>query len=84
MLYFIKSKYEKNKNNFDREIDFLKQAHEFYSKKNMKRSTYYTEFLEKNYDKFLLKKKNIIQKKNDVNPIFIIGLPRSGSTLMNH
>ena len=82
LFYFIKSKYEKNKNNFDREIDFLNQAHEFYSKKNMKRSTYYTEFLKKNYDKFLLKKSNKIQEKNNINPIFIIGLPRSGSTLI--
>ena len=82
LFYFIKSKYEKNKNNFDREIDFLNQAHEVYSKKYMKRSSYYTEFLKKNYDKFLLKKTNKIQEKNNINPIFIIGLPRSGSTLI--
>ena len=83
---FLMSKFEKNKKNFDKEIFFLNNSHKkcFESKKqfNLQSQKYYENVITKifNTDNFI----NFNKKKNyfkNFSPIFIIGLPRSGSTL---
>ena len=87
LIAFILSKKEKKKKNFKKEIEYLNNFHdlcfnsnyqynlqsEFYYKKII--NIYYNKIKFINFDKrdtFL----------NDFSPIFIVGLPRSGSTLV--
>lgn len=86
LINFICSKYEKKKN-IKNEIKYLSLAHKYQFDSNIeynKRLTeYHTRLLENNYTKenFLDKYKKFNYLKN-IQPIFIIGLPRSGSTLI--
>ena len=87
LINFIFSKFEKNNNRVQDEINFLNKAHEFHFNNNIKYNLkiieYYKNILIKNFDKIsFLKKKNINDFVNKNSPIFIIGLPRSGSTLI--
>ena len=84
LINFIFSKVERDNNNIDKEIYFLKEYHKNSFEANLvynRQSQYY-------YEKLLGKiNKNInFLNKNDnfkrVKPIFIVGLPRSGSTLI--
>ena len=84
---FLLSKKEKQEKNFDKEIYFLKNSHQFcfdFSKKyNLESQKYYFKIINKlynqpNYINFE-KKDNYL---NNISPIFIVGLPRSGSTLV--
>ena len=84
---FLLSKKEKNERNFDKELSFLKNSHnhcfDFKKDYNLQSQKYYSKIILKNYNQ-----SNFIEndKKdhffNDISPIFIIGLPRSGSTLV--
>ncbi len=84
---FLLSKKEKNKRNFDKELFFLNNSHNlcFNFKKdyNLQSQKYYSKIILEHYNQ-----SNFIEndKKdhyfNDISPIFIIGLPRSGSTLV--
>lgn len=84
--YFIMAKAERIKKNYKSEFNFLKQAHDYYYKSNAKiydqSLLYWLNIIPKKFDKI-----NFINKSSDelcskINPIFIIGLPRSGSTLV--
>ena len=88
--YFILSKYEFESNNFDKEFNYLLKAHKYYYKSNLKKFSERVEFwLEElpditkiEYNKifaFDRKTNNNIEK---IKPIFIIGAPRCGSTLL--
>ncbi len=83
IINFLLSKREQKNENYFHEIQYLKKSHRliFESKKEYNISTqfYYDQILSKFYDK--LKFKNEFQN-NEIIPIFIIGLPRSGSTLV--
>ena len=83
--YFLLAEYEKKKNNFSREIEFLKKANElsFESMKNINKKTlnYWNEVITKKHDNFKFSNFIDSSKLKNFKPIFIIGLPRSGSTV---
>ena len=84
---FLLSKKEKNERNFEKELAFLNNSHNlcFESKKeyNLQSQKYYSKVILDHYNQ-----SNFIENNekdhlfNDIIPIFIIGLPRSGSTLV--
>lgn len=86
--YFILAKDQQIKKNFDKEMEYLKKGHNFYCKsipQNVyeQSSNYWLNIIPKKYDK--IKASDVIKrekKNNEINPIFIIGMPRSGSTLI--
>ena len=83
---FILSNYEKKKKNYDKEIFFLEKANQFsfldQEKINKVNLTYWLNFIPSKYDKFtFIKDDGEETGTNSLSPIFVIGLPRSGSTL---
>ncbi len=85
--YFILAENEKKNKNFDKEIDLLKQANEFsYQKKkslHTQFNNYWLKVLPTKFDKIKYNKiEGEIQNTDGFYPIFIIGLPRCGSTLI--
>ena len=86
LINFIISKFEKNKN-LENEIKFLNCAHEhqFNSRQlyNQKKIDFYTKIIANNYSNLnFLDKDTEVKLLKNKKPIFIIGLPRSGSTLI--
>ena len=84
---YLLSKYEKKSNNIKKEIYLLTRSHEacFEQRKNynLQSQKYYESIITKFYDK--INPINTKLKKgyfDNIVPIFIIGLPRSGSTLV--
>ena len=87
IIDFLLSKREKKQNKIKREIEYLNKFHKniFNSNFDYNNSSqfYYEKIIKKNFDKI-----NIFNKNNDplktinIEPIFIIGLPRSGSTVI--
>ncbi len=86
--YFVLAKNEQIKRNFDKEIEYLKKGHEFFCKSispkiYKQNSNYWLNLIPKKFSKIrVLNKKKPEKKENEINPIFIIGMPRSGSTLV--
>ena len=84
--YFLLAENENRKNNIEDEISFLKKANSYSfrsrEKINEQALNYWLNIIPKKFDNFTFTKdkKNLIEEKN-FNPIFIVGLPRSGSTL---
>ena len=84
---FILSKNEQNKKNYKKELEYLKKFHLKIFKSNyaynISSQFYYNQIINNHFKKFQFIKKNndnkIIER---LEPIFIIGLPRSGSTLI--
>ena len=82
--YFILAEHERKKKNFNLEIEYLNKANKFsfdsMAKSNTKTLNYWKNIITKKYKKFefINKKKS---KLENLKPIFIIGLPRSGSTI---
>ena len=87
IVNFILSKKEKKKKNFKKEIEYLKNFHLNIFNSNYDYNTssqfYYDHIIKKNFNKieFINENKNEF-KNNKLQPIFVIGLPRSGSTLI--
>ena len=87
IAYYLLSKISKSKDNLNDEIDFLEKSHNdiFKSKLdyNNQSNFYYQKIISKKFNQIeylnLEKKKNKNQKQ-----FFIIGLPRSGSTLVEN
>ena len=87
LVNYLLSKIQKKKKKYLLEIEYLKKSHIdiFSSKKkyNLQSNFYYEKVISKKFKKIyfsnLEKNKSILQKYF---PIFIIGLPRSGSTLV--
>jgi len=84
---FLLSKIKKKRDEYELEIDYLKKSHIdiFNSKKkyNLQSNFYYQEIISKKFEEIIFsnaKKKNFYFEKYF--PIFIVGLPRSGSTLV--
>ena len=81
------SKKEKNEKNFVKELSYLKNSHklcfDFKKKYNLQSQKYYSKVILEHYNQsnFIENDKNN-HLFNDISPIFIIGLPRSGSTLV--
>ena len=84
IINFLLSKKERKNKNVERELDFLHDYHKQSFDSNIlynKQSQFYYENVLKNfYNKINLT--NLSKKYHDIKPIFIIGLPRSGSTLI--
>ena len=85
--YFLLANEEGKKNNFSKEASFLEKANDFSfkSREKINKSSlkYWLNIIPKKLDKLIYITNSDNQKKNkNINPIFIIGLPRSGSTLM--
>ncbi len=84
---YLLSKIYKKKDEYESEIDYLKKSHEdiFNSKKNynLQSNFYFQEVISKKFKEIIFSNVNI-KKSNfqKISPIFIIGLPRSGSTLV--
>ena len=87
LINFILSKLKKKENKLNDELVLLKLAHEqcfnAHSNFNNQSEFYYNKIITKHYNKIKFEddkdKKNSFDKSK---PIFIIGLPRSGSTLI--
>ena len=85
--FFLLAKNEKKKKNFKKEINFLESANNFSYKdnkiKNKQFDKYWLEIIPKKYDKIEYVNDNgKLINTNNFFPIFIIGLPRCGSTLI--
>ena len=81
---FLLSRYQSEEKNYEKEIDYLIKGHEYYfefkKEKFTRQLKYWFDFLP-NISKLI--KLNKSNKKNDqIKPIFIVGVPRCGSTLL--
>ena len=86
LVYFILAKKERENKNYKKEINYLKKfnINSFNSNYiyNQSAQFYYNEIINKFFNKIeFLNNKNTKKNKN-YTPIFIVGLPRSGSTLL--
>ena len=85
---FLLAKYEAKNRNYKKEFNFLIEGHHQYSKfkinKFKQQIKYWLKILPNNKKLNNLIKFRVIRKKtiNDIKPIFIVGVPRSGSTLL--
>ena len=87
IINFMFSKFEKKKGNIKQEVDFLEIAHQlsYDSNKsyNNQSDFYYKNIISNNFNKLNFKDDfKELKNFNDSNHIFIVGLPRSGSTLI--
>jgi len=85
--YFLLAKNKRKKKEYESEIDYLKKAHvsAFNNQNdfNKKTSNYWLNFIPKIFNKFKFIPINAKEDKTkDIKPLFIIGLPRSGSTIV--
>ena len=84
---FLLSKYELESKNYDKEFDYLLKGHQYYfesEKEKFKRDVEYClNILPKIGETININKYDENNKKiNHIKPIFIIGVPRCGSTLV--
>jgi len=86
IINYLLSKKEKKNKLISKELEYLKESHSliYNSKKvyNDSSQFYYNQILNKFYDKIKFSNNTEISVKDKFFPIFIIGLPRSGSTLI--
>tara|TARA_Y100000590_G_scaffold437331_1_gene558858 strand:+ start:784 stop:2148 length:1365 start_codon:yes stop_codon:yes gene_type:complete len=87
LISFILSKIEKRKKNIKKELEYLNNFHDLCFNSNHQYNLQSEFYYKKIINIFYNKIKFINYKKNDsflseFSPIFIIGLPRSGSTLI--
>ncbi len=84
IINYLLSKKEKKNNKYSKEIEFLQNSHDliFRSKKQFNTSSqfYYNKIISQFYNKINFINNN--KFNNKIAPIFIIGMPRSGSTLV--
>ena len=87
LINFIFSKLEKKEKKIKEEIEFLNSSHELCFQSNYNYNTqskfYYSKIISSHFDK--IKYEGQIKTNKDfrnLQPLFIIGLPRSGSTLV--
>ncbi len=84
---YLISKIEKKRGKYKSEIDYLKKSHlDIFSKKknyNLQSNFYYQEIISRKYKEInILNIKSRNSNYSKYFPIFIVGLPRSGSTLV--
>ena len=86
LLYFILAKKEKRNKNYKKEIYYLKNfnINSFNSNYiyNQSAQFYYNEIINKFFNKIQFINNKNTKKNKNYTPIFIVGLPRSGSTLL--
>ena len=82
---FIIAENFKRKKDYKLEFDILLEAHSLYLKKKVKASNQEFNYLTNLLPKFISKVKNTNVELNcNLKPIFIMGLPRSGTTLIEN
>ncbi len=83
---FLLSKYEINKNNLKDELTLLEDAHKTIFNSNLQYNKesdfYYKKIMQKYHNKIDFLNEDNSAKQKYTKPIFIIGLPRTGSTLI--
>jgi len=84
--YYLKAKYHLMKNEFNKEFNCLLNAHDIYfeleKKKFIPNLKYWLEYMP-NFQNLNFKKNfNLNNNFKNLKPIFIVGLPRSGSTIL--
>ena len=87
LINFILSKLKKKENKLNEEIELLKLSHkqcfDAYNNFNNQSEFYYNKIITKHYNKIKFEDDtNKIKLFDKSKPIFIVGLPRSGSTLI--
>jgi|TARA_B110000914_G_scaffold206033_1_gene201642 tetratricopeptide (TPR) repeat protein len=84
--FFLLAEYERKKNFFIKEIDYLQKAHQYVFNENLNKNNqtlnYWQNTISVKYDKLSFINENKRSELINFNPIFIIGLPRSGSTMV--
>ena len=84
--FFLLAEYERKNFCFDKEIDYLQKGHQkiFNGKLNKNNQTlnYWQNTIPVKYNKFSFINDNKENELTKFNPIFIVGLPRSGSTMV--
>jgi len=82
---FLLSKYEYQSKNYEKELDYLLRGHDHYFSslniRDKKSLNYWLDELPKIKELFSIDK-NFKKPNNKIKPIFIIGVPRCGSTLV--
>ena len=85
IIDFLFSKRAKINNEYNKELEHLQNSHKnFFNSNqsyNLSAQFYYNQVISNFYNKLNIQENNKINNE-EVNPIFIIGLPRSGSTLI--
>ena len=80
---FLLAKYEYKNKNFEKELKYFLKAHQnYYEEKRLffdKATNYWLDYLPNNKDLLEIEMPEI---KNEIKPIFIIGIPRCGSTIV--
>ena len=83
--FFLMAEYERKKNFFTKEMEYLEKAHQYTFKENLNINNqslnYWQNIISTKYDKFSFTNENETNELKSLKPIFIIGLPRSGSTM---
>ena len=87
LINFMFSKFEQSRGNLDNEIKFLKLSHKNCYDSNLifnnQSDFYYKNIISNNFDKIIFNNDfEMIPEFNKQNHIFIVGLPRSGSSLV--
>ena len=86
--YFVLAKYKNKKKLFHDEIEYLHKGHNFFCRsinQNVfnQSLTYWLKVIPKKFNDIKFVNSSSIKDENkQINPIFIIGMPRSGSTLI--
>lgn len=84
--YFLLAEYARKNKNYNLEIKYLEKAnnYSFNSMLNANKQTlfYWKNIIPKKYNNFNFKNEDKKSELENIKPIFIIGLPRSGSTLV--
>ena len=84
--FFLLAEYERKKKSYIKEIEYLEKAHKytFNEKINKNKHTlnYWQNIIPLKYNKFNYVNENNQHELIDYKPIFIVGLPRSGSTMV--
>ena len=83
---YLISKIYKQKGNYNIEMDYLKKSQNYIFESNreynLQSNFYYEKIISRRYDKIIFENTDKINDLRSYSPIFVIGLPRSGSTLI--
>jgi tetratricopeptide (TPR) repeat protein len=83
--FFLLAEQERKENSYIKEMEYLKKAHQYTFNekfdKNKRTLNYWQNIIPKQYNKFSFINENTKNELSNLKPIFIVGLPRSGSTI---
>ena len=86
MVFFLLAEYERKKKSYIKEIEYLKKAHKYTFNekinKNKRTLNYWQNIIPLKYNKLNFVNENNQSELIDYKPTFIVGLPRSGSTMV--